>query len=141
MNQFDGWTQLIANLRWYDIVEESWLRRGKDCHIVSSTFVHSSESEITNCQLFFSYIRVLAHAIYYFSFFLPANRAYSTLTRQLEAVVNEVWLRTTPLQVHEAKYLPPTKVTYSYTGFHNDQASYFKHEGTCICRTWAYAIL
>ena len=43
-----------------------------------------------------------------------------------------VWLRTTPLQVHEAKYLPPTKVTYSYTGFHNDQASYFKHEGTCI---------
>ena len=27
--------------------------------------------------------------------------------------------------MHDAKYLPPTKVTYSDTRFHNDQASYF----------------
>ena len=61
-----------------------------------------------------------------------ANRAYSTLTRQLEAVINEISmtqvlrLRTNPwhAQVHEGKYLPPTKVTYSHIGFHKDQASY-----------------
>ena len=27
--------------------------------------------------------------------------------------------------VHEVKYLPPTKVTYTHTGFQNGQASYF----------------
>ena len=27
--------------------------------------------------------------------------------------------------MHEAKYLPSTKLTYSQTGFHNSQASYF----------------
>ena len=64
-------------------------------------------------------IRVLAHA--YYSSLSQANRAYSTLTRQLEAVIIEVStvqalrLRTNSWQVHEAKYLPPTKVTYSHT--------------------------
>ena len=63
--------------------------------------------------------------------FSPWLIAYSTLTEQLEVVINEVSmskvlrLRTNPWQVHKVKYLPPPKVTYSYTGFHNDQASYF----------------
>ena len=50
-----------------------------------------------------------------------ANRGYSTLARQLEAVNIEVCkvqalrLRTNPWQVHKAKYL--TSGTYSHTGF------------------------
>ena len=65
------------------------------------------------------------------AFLSQANRAYETLTRQLKAVIIELYtvqalrLRTDPWRVHEAKYLPPTKVTYSHTGFHNGQASYF----------------
>ena len=65
------------------------------------------------------------------AFFSQANRAYSTLTRQLEAVIIEVStvqvlrLRTNPQEVHKANYLPSMKVTYSHTGFHNGQASYF----------------
>ena len=65
------------------------------------------------------------------AFLSQANRAYSTLARQLEAVIIEVStlqalrLKTNPWRVHEVKYLPPTKVTYSHTGFHNGQASYF----------------
>ena len=57
--------------------------------------------------------------------------AYSTLTRQLEAVIIEestvpvLKLRTTQWQVHKVKYLPLTEVIYSHTGFHNGQASYF----------------
>jgi len=35
--------------------------------------------------------------------------------------------------VHEAKYLPPKKVTCHHTGFHNSFLM-------CICRTWSYAI-
>ena len=65
------------------------------------------------------------------AFLSQANRAYSTLTRQLEAVIIAVSmvqvlrLSTNPQRVHEAKYLPTTKVTYGHAGFHNDQASYF----------------
>ena len=57
------------------------------------------------------------------AFLYQANRAYSTLTKQVEAVMIEVStvqapiLRTNLQRVHEAKYLPPTKVTYSLTGF------------------------
>ena len=73
---------------------------------------------------------MLAHA-YYLTYLSQDNRAYSTLTRQLEAVINEVFtvqvlkLRTNQWQTHEAKYFPPTKVTYSHTGIYNGQASYF----------------
>ena len=48
------------------------------------------------------------------------NRAYSTLTGPLEAVVSRVSkvqllkLKTNPWQVHEAKYLTPT-VTQDFT--------------------------
>ena len=65
------------------------------------------------------------------SILFQANRAYSTLTRQVEVVIIEVSavqalrLRTNPRQVHEAKYLLPRKMTYSHTGLHNGQASYF----------------
>ena len=46
-------------------------------------------------------------------FFLSqANRGYSTLTRQLEAVIIEV-------------SVPPTIVAYSHTGVHYGQVSYF----------------
>ena len=75
-------------------------------------------------------IRVLAYA-YYSAFLSLTNRAYSTLTRQLEAVIIEVStaqalrLRTNQRQVYDVKYMPPTKVTYSHTGFHNGQGSYF----------------
>ena len=41
------------------------------------------------------------------------------------SAVQVLRLRTNPWQVHEAKYFPPTKVTYSHTEFHNGQASYF----------------
>ena len=64
------------------------------------------------------------------AFLSLANMACSTLARQLEAVINEVSmaqvlrLRTNPWRVHKAKHLPPTKVTYSRTKFHSDQASY-----------------
>ena len=60
-----------------------------------------------------------------------ANGAYSTLTRQPEAVIIEVCtvqvlrLRTNPWRMHKAKDLTPTKVTYSHTGFYNGQASCF----------------
>ena len=79
-------------------------------------------------------IWMLAHAYYFslqpFSARL-AIRAYSTLTRQLEAVIIEEFtaqalsLRTDQWQMHEAKYLLPTKVTYCHTEYHNGQASYF----------------
>ena len=65
------------------------------------------------------------------TFLSHANRAYSILTRQLEAFVIEVStvlvlrLKTNQWRVHEVKYLPPTKVTYSHKGFHDGQASYF----------------
>ena len=65
------------------------------------------------------------------AFLFLANRDYSTLTRQLEAViivvsmVQVLRLRTNSRKVHEAKYLPPRKVTYRQTDFHNGQASYF----------------
>ena len=51
------------------------------------------------------------------------------LLNLLEAVIIEVCtvqvlrLRTNPQQVHKTKYLPPTKLTQSHTGFHNGQAS------------------
>ena len=54
-----------------------------------------------------------------------ANKAYSTLTRKVEAVIIEVsmvevlMLRTYPQRVYKTKYLPHTKVTYSHIGFHN----------------------
>ena len=35
------------------------------------------------------------------------------------SAVQVLRLRTNPWQVHEAKYFPPTKVTYSHTEFHN----------------------
>ena len=56
---------------------------------------------------------------------LQANKAYSTLTRQLKAaiievsMVQELRLRSNPWRVHEAKYLPPTKVAYNHTQFHD----------------------
>ena len=62
------------------------------------------------------------------AFLSQANRAYSTLTRQLEAVIIEastvqlLRLSTNPQQVHKVKYLP-SKVAYSHIGFHNGQAS------------------
>ena len=65
------------------------------------------------------------------AFLSQANGAYSTLTRQLEAVIIEVSavqvlrLRNKPWEVHETKHLPPIKVTYNQTGFPNGQASYF----------------
>ena len=66
------------------------------------------------------------------AFISHANRAYSTLTRQLETVITELsmaqvlWLRTNPWRMHEAKYLPLTKATCGHTGFYNGQASYLK---------------
>ena len=65
------------------------------------------------------------------AFLSQHNRAYSTLNRQLEVIIIEISvvqvlkLRTNQWQVHATKYLLPTKVTYSHTGFHNSQASYF----------------
>ena len=40
-----------------------------------------------------------------------------------EIMAQVLKLRTNPWQVYEAKYLPPTVVIYSHTGFHNDQVS------------------
>ena len=70
---------------------------------------------------------------HYYSFFSQANRAYSFLTRQLEAVIFEVpTVQVLRLQLINGKcmrkYLPPTKVTYSHIGFHNGQASYFNRK-------------
>ena len=70
---------------------------------------------------------MLTYAYILFQPFSPrlTEPIYSTLTRQLEAVIIEVSmvralrLRTNQWQVHEAKHLPPTKVTY------NGQGSYF----------------
>ena len=48
----------------------------------------------------------------------------------MEEVINEVSLaqvlklKTHLWQVHEAKYLPPQKVTYSHTEVHHEQAIY-----------------
>ena len=42
------------------------------------------------------------------AFSSKANRAYSSLNRQLEAVITEV-------SMHKVKYLPPTKVTKPFT--------------------------
>ena len=62
------------------------------------------------------------------AFLSQANGVYSTLTRQLEAVIIEVSavqvlrLRNKPWEVHETKHLQPTKVIYSHTGFPNGQA-------------------
>ena len=60
-----------------------------------------------------------------------ANRAYSTLSRKLEAVNKVSTVQASAKAknyftgVNKAKCLPPTKVTYSHTGFHNGQAKYF----------------
>ena len=73
-------------------------------------------------------IQVLAHA-YCSTILSQSNRAYSSMTRQLEAIIIEVStvlrLRANQWQVHEVKYLPPMKVTCSGLGFYNGQASYF----------------
>ena len=56
VNQFDAWTQLIAKIMWGKVGWE-W---GKDCHVVLlhmvMNCVHSSESEITNCQLTWQFL-------------------------------------------------------------------------------------
>ena len=40
---------------------------GKDCHVVSSTFVHSSESEITNCELLWQFNLYSIYPLWYLS--------------------------------------------------------------------------
>ena len=62
-----------------------------------------------------------------------------SFTRQLEATIIEVAavqmlrLRANSGWVHEAKYLPPTKVTYGHARFNNGQATCFNTKPSSTC--------